>query len=127
MAEHIVDPGPTFEAHAPILQEAMEILEKAGLLGLEFGREVAYMKEHHASREGPFTCAAGKCQRYVLDSGGYRIALVTTVAGDRSTEVHIKTPAGRDLRLAYDAYETGLPIRPELFELPKGLRVRERK
>jgi hypothetical protein len=119
-AKHVVDPGPTFIVHALILEEQ-------GLEGLEFGQEMAYMKTHGASREGPFSCATGRCQRYVAQSGGYRVSLVTSLPGDKPTEIRITRPKGGPVTIVYDAYENGLPAKPELFRPPVGITIRESK
>jgi hypothetical protein len=119
VAQHFVDNGPTFNAHVPVLEEP-------GLRDLELGREVAYMKENRSQREGPSRCDQASCWRYSLATGGNRIVLLTDVMNDRPKELTISTAQGRTFKLLYEEYEIDLPVLPDLFRLPNGVKVVER-
>ncbi len=116
LAGHTLDEGPGQNAHVPVLFEE-------GLEGLEFGQELAFMKAHGAQREASVTCAAGQCAQYKLDHNGYRIALLAGEKTETPVEIRITAPNRQEVVFAYDAYETGMAAKPELFALPAGARV----
>lgn len=113
---HTVSDGSKPGAHLPVLWTD-------GLDGLEFGQELAFMKEKGAKRDGPVNCGSGKCARQTLEHNGYKVVLLTTAEREVPAEISVSTPSGEQLAFAYDAYETGLAMKPELFSLPQGARL----
>lgn len=119
-ADHIVDSGPTYTAHAPIVPVD-------GLEGLEFGSELSFMERHQARPSEAFTCRVGACRRRQIVAQGHTVTLVTAVPDERPVQISVQPPDGGATAFEYDAYEKGLDLAPQLFQLPGAVEVRERK
>jgi len=116
LAGHTVDETADKAAHMPVLWTD-------GLSGLEFGTELAFMREKSATRDGPVACGSQRCDRQSVEHNGYKVVLLTLVGRDQPAQISIGTPAGEQIAFAYDAYETGLPMKAELFSLPPGTQL----
>jgi hypothetical protein len=113
---HVVDPGPIFVAHAPIVAGQGV---PAAFMELEFGCEAAFAMGR--GREAGVRMVADKSARiYALQVGDRRLEILLT---DRGTpaEVAYYQGARTVLTIRYDAYETGLPDDPTLFQKPAGV------
>ncbi len=114
--KHMVDPGPTFVAHAPIV--AGQGVPPA-FMELEFGCEAAFARAR--GREAGVRTVSDKTARiYALQEGDRRLEILLTDGGVPA-EVAYYQGAQTILTIRYDAYETGLPDDPALFQKPAGV------
>lgn len=114
--KHMVDPGPTFVAHAPIVAGQGV---PAAFMELEFGCEAVFARAR--GREAGVRTVTGKTARiYALQEGDRRLEVLLT---DRGVPAEVAYYQGERtiLTIRYDAYETGLPDNPTLFEKPEGV------
>ena len=115
--KHMVDPGPTFVAHAPIVAGQGV---PAAFMELEFGCEAAFARAR--GRDAGVRTVADKTARiYALQEGDRRLEILLTDRGVPA-EVAYYQGARTILTIRYDAYETGLPDDPTLFQKPEGVR-----
>ncbi len=85
-AQHLVDPGPTFNCHLPIFggeQANLTAGKKNPLLELEFGQELEFFKRKGATpREGPIL-RDKPTTVYAVDIGDSKVFLFTTGTVER--------------------------------------------
>ena len=113
---HIVDPGPTYVAKAPIIagQGVPETFTE-----LEFGCEAAFARAR--GREAGARAVGGREARiHALQDGDRRLEILLSTAGT-PVEVAYYEGARTVLVIHYDAYDTGLPDNPALFRKPEGV------
>ena len=117
---HVVDPGPSYVAHAPIVAGQGV---PAAFTELEFGCEAAFARSR--GREGGARAVAGREARiHVLQEGDRRLEIL--LAPDNNPlEVAYYEGARTVLMIRYDVYETGLPDNPALFRRPEGFTFQE--
>ena len=113
---HLVDPGPTFFAAAPIIAGQGV---PAAFAELEFGCEAAFARGR--GREAGSRVVGGKTARiFALQSGDRRLEILLNERGEPAEVAYYQ--AGRTvLVIRYDIYETGLPDNPALFQKPTGI------
>lgn len=119
--KHIVDPGPTFNAVAPVI--AIRGLP-AKLSGLQLGCEAEFLAANALTPTSTERVGNAVFKVYRISDGDDAIELL---------ERHGTTPAyaryyhqGKlSLELRYDLYETGLPPDPNLFMPPNGVPMSE--
>ena len=117
--KHVVDPGPAFVAHAPIVagQGVPAVFQE-----LEFGCEAAFVRAQ--GREAGVRTVDGKTARiYALQAGDQRLEVLLIDRGVPA-EVAYYRGARTVLTIRYDAFETGLPDDPRLFQKPAGVTFR---
>ena len=112
---HVVDPGPSYIAHAPIVAGQGV---PAAFAELEFGCEAAFARAR--GREAGARGVGGREARiHVLQEGDRRLEIL--LAPDNNPlEVAYYEGARTVLMIRYDVYETGLPDNPVLFRKPEG-------
>jgi hypothetical protein len=128
MAQHFVDPGPTFECHLPIfhgeqLKSAADM--KNPLLELEFGREIAYFKGKGATPKPGPVLRDKPTDVYTSDVGDSQLFLFTTGMPERPWAVARQHGNTREI-FWYGAYEQ-LPFDPKLFAKPADVKIEEAK
>ena len=117
--KHLVDPGPIFVAHAPIVagQGVPAVFQE-----LEFGCEAAFVRAR--GREAGVRTVDGKTARiYALQAGDQRLEVLLIDRGVPA-EVAYYRGARTVLTIRYDAFEMGLPDDPTLFQKPAGVTFR---
>lgn len=127
-AQHIVDPGPTFSARAPIfwLQKPSGDLDiDRELLGLEFGYEELFFRQNKPRDLGTRSIDGKESKASSIKIGAWEVTLFM----DASTNKPVKIEAARDgkpeIGYRYISFETDLPFEPALFEPPAGLKISE--
>ena len=117
---HVVDPGPSYIAHAPIVAGQGV---PAAFTELEFGCEAAFARAR--GREAGARAVGGREARiHVLQEGDRRLEILLG-ADNKPVEVVYYEGARTVLMIRYDAYETGLPDNPALFRKPEGITLQE--
>jgi hypothetical protein len=125
-AQHIIDPGPTFNCRMPLFHG--DQVKSAGdlknpLLDLEFGRELAYfIAKDSAPQEGPVL--RGKpTSAYTVQLGDSELYLFVTGTPSRPWAVARDRAGSREI-FWYGEYEE-LPFDLKLFAKPEGVKVEE--
>ena len=114
--KHIVDPGPTFTAHAPIVISD----EEPQLREFEYGREMEFLGLRQVKRSGPEQIQGRECDRYEVGVGSATIVLYTRAGTEIPVFLQVSLAKHR-LQLQYDVYETGLAPDPALFQPPADI------
>jgi hypothetical protein len=120
--KHIVDPGPTFDAKAPII--GIEGLSSK-LIGLEFGCEADYIAANGPKPVRTDQVGAATFDVYRFEDGPDAIELLArpgTVAPAYARYYH---QGNLTIVLRYDAYQTGLADDPSLFAPPPNVHYAE--
>jgi hypothetical protein len=124
-AQHLVDPGPTFNCRMSIFPAKSAADRKSQLAELEFGRELGYFKGRGATpKQGP-VLGDKPTTVYTAAVGDSLLFLFTTGTPERPWAVarqHGSSPA----IYWYGAYGQ-LPFDPQLFAKPKGARIEDVK
>ena len=117
---HVVDPGPAYVAHAPIVAGQGV---PAAFTKLEFGCEAAFARAR--GREAGARAVDGREARiHVLQEGDRRLEIL--LAPDNNPlEVAYYEGARTVLMIRYEVYETGLPDNPALFRKPEGFTLQD--
>lgn len=113
--QHIVDPGPVIEFHAPILSGTISDHWKT----FEFGSEVAFMRAHSVV---PLHQASRSGDVYLHTFEGTTATLHTTAAGT-PTSVEVKAPDDQ-YTVNYFSYECR-KLDTALFAKPDGIHYSE--
>lgn len=119
--QHIVDPGPTYDVHAPII--GFPTAPKA-FVDLEYGCEAQFVRDKSMAAQGPRDAAGATT--YALAEGQHRLE-IKLAANERPTEVSYLLDGKPVLQLQYDVYEPGLPDQPALFAEPEGFTYVEQR
>ena len=114
--KHLVDPGPVFGAKAPIVA-GRDV--PTSFSELEFGCESAFAKAR-ARAAGVRTLDGRSINVYALQDGDRRLE-ISLIGADIPVEVTYYQGARVVLMIRYDAFESGLPDNPQLFEKPSGV------
>ncbi len=113
---HIVDPGPSLIAHAPIVAGQGVPPE---FVELEFGCEAAFAERRgYDAGTRQVGSVTGKVR--VLVSGPHRLEIVSGPKG-APLEVAYYRGDRTVLVIHYDIYQSRLPDAPELFRRPEGI------
>jgi hypothetical protein len=127
-AQHLVDPGPTFDCHLPIFrgeQGKSAADMKNPLLELEFGQELGYFKgKGAAAKKGP-VLRDKPTTVYAVDIGDSQLFLFTTDAPERPWAVARQRGNSTEI-FWYGDYEE-LPFDPKLFAKPQGVKIEDVK
>ncbi|HEY3449648.1 MAG TPA: hypothetical protein VGK67_25060 [Myxococcales bacterium] len=117
----IVDPGPTFVFHAPIILRNKG--EKAPPL-LEFGLEPEFLKEHAATAS---KVTVGKREHAALTATveGYRVTLLTDPSSKTPRRITVEREGKVVCEYEYLEHRRDLPLQPELFSPPEGIALSE--
>ena len=129
---HMINPGPDFVVHNPILGPNAP----QPLLGLEYGREMRFFAEAFTKNRVGINSVAFRdlgskqikgtaCDLHEIRSGDYRVLLniIPTKQVPHSIQIFVK---GRPvIELEYVEYETNLPFDESLFKPPAGMPITE--
>ena len=124
-AQHLVDPGPTFNCRMPIF--AFDSAMAKGKVGeLEFGRELEFFQKNGAKQvDGP-QLESFKANYYELTVDGLVLKLVERV------DIHAPILIGlvqreKKTQVRYLLWEDQVPFKIELFAKPTGVKMEEVK
>lgn len=127
---HMVDPGPTFVVHAPIVWVAkpkgQPDPEKA-FKDLEFGNETQFFSARGARERGMRKVDGKDCKALSLKRGTYELILLSDAQTGKPFQIDIIKDGRLDSSIRYLSYETNLPFRKSLFEPPKSVKLTEAK
>jgi len=128
-AQHQVDPGPTFNCRLPLFALGEDIKSAADtrsqVMGLEFGRELAYFEEKGAT-SGPGPTLQGKTTKaYTVGIGDSQLVLFTNGTPERPVAVAKQHGGKRDVYW-YGTYEE-VPFDAKLFAKPEGVKIEDAK
>jgi hypothetical protein len=121
--KHMVDPGPTFEVHAPIVSGEGIPLE---LSELEFGCEADFVRSRAPQAVGRVRIGQVEASIHRLEIGEHRLD-VAMGPDARPLRVTYERAGAPQLVVGYDAYETALPFDPKLFSRPEGFTYTEER
>jgi hypothetical protein len=115
---HMIDPGPTFNFHAPIvwLEEGPSVIRE-----LEFGCELSFFKAHKAKLKGKKTMDGKQYDRYEINVQKWRLDLLYDSQGGIPFEVSVHEGKKPLQVLRYDAYQPKLEPDMSLFAAPEGV------
>ncbi len=114
-AYHLVDPGPSYGFHLPVVAYRGDLTWRGELLGLEVGREREFMDAHGVQPRGELNDE----RAYVwADGSGLEAVLTVEAASGVPLRVEICEGGPNLLALVYREYLTGLPVDAALFEPP---------
>ncbi len=113
---HIVDPGPTYDVHVPIVTG---VGVSAKFTELEFGCEAAFAKGR--GYEAGVRLVDGRSARIFAMTDGLQRLEILLSARDEPVEVAYFQGARQLLTIRYDLFQTGLPDNPALFAKPAGV------
>jgi hypothetical protein len=126
-AQHVVDPGPTFQCHLPIFSGPVPNTSDEvdyAKLGLEFGFELEFFKKMGATRQAPGpVLQKQQTIAYILDMGGTRFALFTYSPNEFPLLV-AHTVGNKGEMFWYSGYGQ-VPFDPKLFSKPEGVTIVE--
>lgn len=115
---HLLDPGPVYEAKAPVVAGQGV---PATFMELEFGCEARFA--HGRGREAGLRSVNGRPARiHVLQEGDRRLEILLYDTGTPAEVVYFQGTT-TVLAIHYDAYLTGLPDTPGLFVRPEGYAI----
>jgi hypothetical protein len=126
-AQHVVDPGPTFNCRLPIFSGPVPNTADDvdyTKLGLEFGHELEFFKKKGAARQDPGpVLQKQQTIAYFLDLGQTRLALFTYGPNEFPLMV-AHTRDGKGEMFWYSLYGE-LLFDPKLFAKPEGITISE--
>jgi hypothetical protein len=125
---HIVDPGPTFNFHAPIvwMPKSQVAPETApAFKELEFGNELQFFRRNGAQDIGTRQIDKDNCKTLVLERNGLKLTLLVEPGAQRPVQLDIEQSGRATESIRYVEYEVGLPFEHFLFEPPKGVKISE--
>jgi hypothetical protein len=126
-AQHEVDPGPSFNCRLPLFTDDMKSATDTNnkINSLEFGRELAFFSENHATtKDGP-VLHSKPTKAYVVDIGDTELLMFTNGVPERPVAV-ARQRAGKREVYWYESYDE-LPFDEALFAKPAGVKVEEAK
>ncbi len=129
-ARHILDPGPTFIAHIPIIwapKPKRQPNPDKEFKDLEFGNEAQFFREHSAREIGMRSVGGRNCNAVFLKIGSREVALLLESKTGKPYQIDVVKDGKLDFSVRYLFYETNLPFQKSLFELPKGVKIIEAK
>ena len=122
-AQHIVDPGPTFNTHHNILdREAPKEFSP-----FEFGKEAEFFRSHHATPLTAQTLDGQRCEVSELRHESYRIVLFVRTDTHKPFYLDVFRDDMPFFSIRYLSYQTNLPFDPALFKAPAGVTITEAK
>jgi hypothetical protein len=119
--KHIVDPGPTFFARAPVF--GMPISPK--LLGLEFGCEAEFLTANAASAVRTEQIGNMRYTVYRVDDDPDAVEILEKAGSNTPAFARYYHQGKLTSVFRYDLYTTGLTSNPDLFVPPSAIRYSE--
>jgi len=128
-AQHMLDPGPTFNCRMPIFVFGEEVKSgqdlKKPMMSLEFGRELAYFEAREArASEGP-VLQGKSTTAYATKVGDSQLFLFTVDAPEHPWAIMRQRGDAREMYW-YTTYEQ-LPFDSKLFDKPTDVKIGEAK
>lgn len=117
--KHMVDPGPTFFAEAPVLG-GQGIPSK--LAALQFGCEAEFIAANAPSRVRTEQVGNAHFDVYRVEDGADAVEILERQGTNTPAFTRYYRGGKIALVLRYDLYSTGLPNDPNLFVPPSGVR-----
>jgi hypothetical protein len=117
--KHIVDPGPTFFAKAPVV--GVEGLSPK-LLGLEFGCEADYLTANAPRPVRSEEVGSDRFDVFRVEDGSDAVEVLERPGSGIPAFVRYYQQNRLEMILRYDQYQTGLPDDPALFTQPANIR-----
>ncbi len=116
--KHILDTGPTTNAHIPIFPPEWGI---ADFKELEFGRELSFFTKSHAARSEGEIIIAAATEKYKVTAGG--ATAILWIGAKSKAPIRISLANGEQtMTLEYLVYED-LPFDASLFRPPPGIKI----
>lgn len=123
VAEHIVDGGPTYNTHHPILPP--DTLKEFS--SLEFGKEIKFFHDHKANPVAEQSLDGIQSKASELKLEGYRLVLFVRSDTERPFRLDVFKDDKPYLSVRYLSYQTDLTFNPDLFKPPVGVIITESK
>ncbi len=117
---HAVDPGPTFETHAPVVGGPGVPPRFAAL---EYGCEMAFIAANAPVPVRSMGEGAARVDVHVLNEGEHVLAIMVNSRRKQPMMVSYGRGGKPVLVVRYDEYRSGLPDRPQLFQPPAGFKM----
>lgn len=117
---HIVDPGPTFFARAPVFGTDLS----GKLIGLEFGCEAQFIAAN-ASKPAQEQVGGAQFDVYRFEDGADAIEILERPGTATPAFARYYHQGSLAIALRYDLYSAGLPNDPSLFLPPPNVRYAE--
>ena len=131
-AQHMVDPGPTFNCKLPIFA-TVDSKDEAGILyqDLQFGSELKFFKKMGAAGQPGPDEGGKKTTQYTIEIGSTRFVMLTIKGSDEKTPNERPLAVGRAVGdkgevFIYTAYDE-IPFDPKLFAKPESVKISEAK
>jgi outer membrane lipoprotein-sorting protein len=121
---HMVDRGPTFNAHLPIFEDSSGA--KTGVGELEFGKETEFFTKYNASRSPGAIISGRSSERYEVKIGGSTLVLWLDAQSKKPLRVSLIQGRGTQT-MEYLSYEDNLKFDPSIFQPPAGITFQESK
>jgi hypothetical protein len=121
--KHIVDPGPTFYAKAPIFYGTPGLSSK--LTDLEFGCEADFIAANASTPVRSEQIAGSRFDVYRVDGGTDAVEILERSGTSVPSFVRYYQQGKLVEAIRYDLYVTGLPNDPALFVPPAGVQYSE--
>jgi hypothetical protein len=123
VAQHIVDPGPTFNTYHNILERDAP----KEFSTLEFGREAEFFRSRHATPLKSRLLDEQRCEASEFRHANYRVILFTRADTQKPFHLDVFRDDKPYFSIRYLSYETNLPFDAELFKPPTGVKIIEAK
>ncbi len=127
---HIVDPGPTFFVHAPIVWIPAlngQPEQNKDFKDLEYGNETKFFRGHNASSVGTRVIDGKNCNTLSIRKDDREFVLFITADEGKPRQLDVIKNNKNEYSIRYLVYETNLPFRKSFFQPPKGLKITEAK
>lgn len=118
---HIVDPGPTFDVHAPVIARGPA---PALFSEMEFGCEAQFVRKNAPHPKGEAVRGGRRGTLHVLEDGPHRLEVLLD-AKDHPIEVAYVFGGRPALVVTYVSFEDHLVADPRLFQRPSGITYQE--
>jgi len=121
--KHIVDPGPTLFAKAPIFYGMQGFPAK--FMDLEFGCEADFIAANALTPVRSEQIGANRFDVYRMDAGTEAVEILEQSGTHTPAFARYYHQGNMVLAFRYDLYSTGLTNDPNLFVAPSGVRYTE--
>ena len=115
--KHVVDPGPTYFAKAPLFGKILP----GRLVDLEFGCEGDFISANNLKPVRTEQVSGTAYDVYRLEDGSDAIELLRRPGSDTPSFARYYDKSGLQEVLRYDVYTTGLADDPKLWVPPSGI------
>ena len=119
--QHVVDPGPTFFAHAPVFGKILP----GKLLDLEFGCESDFITDNDLKPVRMETVGGVAYDVYRFEQGSDAIEILRRPGADAPAYARYYHESALQVAIRYELYASGLPDDPTLWAPPSGIHYAE--